>query len=108
MAYYFFNRCPKKVFPKIEALVQELGLIEIEALEGYRLWAGNILNRPKDFDKKFTVRYSEKKDPLMLETSGRVSHKQKDVKVLVRQFIDICKPTEIRDCFNPYDLREFE
>jgi len=109
MPYYYFNRCPKRALPKIEALTAELGLREIECYPPIREWSGEPFRRRKKFDRELLVIYDpNQKSPLTLQTAEPVTHRQKDVKQVIKRFIKIAQPTEISNLFNNYDLKEFE
>lgn len=110
MPWYFFNRCSREALPQIESLAQELGLKECETpTDGYRTWTGDIFDRPDESERRFIVRYSGlTKEPFMLETKGETTHAQPDVKAVIKRFIDICKPTDIKRAITSYDMAEFD
>jgi hypothetical protein len=113
MPYYFFNRCPENAIPGIEDLANELGLNEMECFPPNRQWEGKPFKRKSEYDAQLLLVYHQgSKVPFVMQTSPNTSHKQEDVRKVVKKLIDICKPQTIAanmfsDDPNLYDLREF-
>jgi len=109
MTHYFFNRCKKDCLPKLEELADELKLKKIEEPPTIE-WGGYSLKRKEKFDRNLLMAYNpERRYPLILQTSSEVSHKQKDIRIILQRLIRICKPTQIYDFGDiPYNMGDFK
>jgi hypothetical protein len=111
MAYYFFNRFERENLPKLEKLASSLGLSEKPcAWKNARFWSGNVLEHKEEFYRELLVTYSPNSScPLAIQTNLKDPY-QKQTKSIIKQFIEIGKPTAIyREPFTQikYCLKDF-
>jgi len=110
MPYYCFNRCSEDAIKEIEIYRKKLHLVKKHGCSPpAREYEGPAFKRKTPFNRSLLVVYNPwGKYLLSIQTASSVTHKQKDVRQVLRRFIQIAKPTEISDYFSLYDLEEFK
>jgi len=109
MPYYFFEKCNKESLKGIEKLAIELGLEEQESDKSTRQWVGeNVFRRDADFDRILLMTYSQTMvHPLLIQTSPNVTHRQEDVKSIMKKIMKICGVNRIYfDENQTYNIKE--
>jgi len=110
MPNYFFEKCDKNALKGIEKLAIELGLKEQEDDKFTRQWEGEeVFKREENYDRILSMTYSlTMVHPLLVQTSPNVTHRQQDVKLLIKRVMKICGVKRIYfDETETYDIQEF-
>jgi len=117
MERLFFDNCPRRYLPLLEATVKDLKLgetkripqsgLDIECLE----WVGKPFLREKFLDWVLKVNYTRAMDenPVEIQTLLRPEYMQEDFKEIIRMLRTACgNPAVMHPDFKTYDPKEFE